>query len=146
MKTFLSSRPYNLDLGLLLIRLMFGVSMAAAGYSKLVHFNEMAQDDFWNTQVNFLGLTGGPVLALVVFAEFFCSLLLIVGLFTRLALIPLLICTFYIFALIDGAVYKVDANGLTFAAAFPYFVVYLALFATGAGRYSVDYLIGKKGR
>lgn len=146
MKKFMSSAAYNADFGLLLIRLMFGASMAAAGYGKLENFSAMAKDPFWTDQVNFLGITGAPVLGLVVFAEFFCSLLLIFGFLTRLSLIPLIICVFYIFAILPGtiSIYNVDANGFQFNPAFPYFIVYLALFFTGAGRYSVDYLITRR--
>ena len=38
---------FNLDLGLLLIRVILGVLMAFYGYAKLTHFNEMAASDFW---------------------------------------------------------------------------------------------------
>lgn len=140
----MSAQAFNLDLGLLLIRLMFGISMAAAGYGKLVHFSEMAKDDFWVNKVSFLGISGAPVLGLVVFAEFFCSILIMAGFLTRLATIPLMICSFYIFAVIGDGPYHVDENGLSFNAGFTYFIVYVALFFTGAGRYSVDHLISKR--
>ena len=91
-----SSQPINLSLGLLLIRIIIGVLMAFYGYEKLTHFNEMAASDFWAKNVSFLGMTGKTPLALTIFAEFFCSLFLILGLFTRFALVPLLICMSYI--------------------------------------------------
>lgn len=144
MKKFMSAQAYNTDLGLLLIRLMFGASMGVAGYSKLENFSTMAKDDFWVNQIDFFGLTGGPLLGLVIFAEFFCSLLLIFGLLTRLALIPLLICSFYIFAIVSGGVYHINDYGFQFDPAFPYFIVYVALFFTGAGRYSLDHVISRR--
>ncbi len=144
MKKFMSAQSFNLDFGLLLIRLMFGASMAGAGFQKIVHYSDNLKDDFWINKVSFLGMSGAPVLILVIFAEFFCSLLLIAGFLTRLALIPLLICSFYIFAIIAGEVGHIDDGGLWFHAGFPYFIVYIALLFTGAGKYSVDHLISKR--
>ncbi len=144
MKKFMSAQSFNLDFGLLLIRLMFGASMAAAGYQKITKYSENLKDDFWINKVSFLGLSGAPVLNLVIFAEFFCSLLIMAGFLTRLALIPLVICSFYIFAVIGGEVYHIEDGGLWFNPGFPYFIVYIALFFTGAGKYSVDHLISKR--
>lgn len=145
MKRLFSAYPINLDLGLLFIRIIIGVLMACYGYQKLIHFDEMVASDFWAKEVSFLGFTGTVPLALTVFAEFFCSLLLIVGLFTRLSLIPLLICMGYIFGVMGGMeiVHSGD-NGTEINNAFVYFVIYLALFFTGAGKYSLDYLIVSK--
>ncbi|MGV3695595.1 DoxX family protein [Flavobacterium sp.] len=145
MKKLFSAAPINLDLGLLCIRVIIGVLMACYGYQKLIHFNEMAASDFWAKEVRFLGMTGSVPLALTVFAEFFCSLLLIAGLLTRLSLIPLLICMAYIFGVVAGMeiVHSGD-NGTEINNAFVYFVIYLALFLTGAGRYSLDHLIANR--
>ncbi len=145
MKKLLSAYPINTDLGLLLIRLIIGILMACYGYQKLIHFDEMAASDFWAKDINFLGFTGKVPLALTVFAEFFCSLLLLVGLFTRLSLIPLLICMAYIF----GVVAKMEVvhsgdNGVEINNAFVYFVIYLALFLTGPGKYSIDHMMARK--
>ena len=91
-----SIEPFNLSLGIFLIRVIIGVLMAFLGYEKLIHFNEMATSDFWTKNVSFLGMSGSIALGLTVFAEFFCSLLLTIGLFTRLSLIPLIICMGFI--------------------------------------------------
>ncbi len=37
-----SGQPINMDLGLLLIRVIIGALMAFIGYEKLIHFNELA--------------------------------------------------------------------------------------------------------
>lgn len=147
MKKLLSTtiEPIHLSLGLLLIRIIIVVVMAFYGYEKLMHFSEMAASDFWAKEISFLGLTGKVPLALTVFAEFFCSLLLLIGLFTRLALIPLLICMGYIiivvaqFSIIDNG-----DNGIQVNTAFVYFMIYLALFLTGPGKYSIDAQLSKK--
>lgn len=146
MKKLLSTtiEPIHLSLGLLLIRIIIGVVMACYGYEKLIHFNEMAASDFWANNVSFLGMSGKFPLALTIFAEFFCSLLLILGLFTRLSLIPLLICMGYIIVAIAqfSVIYKGD-NGFEVNTAFMYFIIYLALLLTGPGKYSIDAKLSK---
>src|ERR1700710_1182640 len=74
------------NLGMLILRLGVGILLASHGFSKLVHFSTM-KSHF----MNFIGLGSTVSLALVVFAEFFCSILLILGLFTRFACIPIII-------------------------------------------------------
>lgn len=138
-------QPFNLSLGILLIRIIIGVLMAFYGYQKLLHFETMASSDFWVKEVSFLGMTGKTPLALTIFAEFFCSLFLILGLFTRLSLIPLLICMGYIIACVAkfSVIYSGD-NGTEVNTAFVYFIIYLALFLTGPGNYSLDYKIANR--
>lgn len=134
-----SGQPINMDLGLLLIRIVIGALMAFIGYEKLIHFNEMANSDFWAKEVSFLGMKGAVPLALTVFAEFFCSLLLIVGLLTRVSSFILLFCMAYIFLVIfPGSMISNGEHGVEFNTAFTYFVIYLGLFFTGAGKYSLD--------
>lgn len=139
-----ATNPINLSLGILLIRVVVGVLMAFYGYEKLIHFDEMAASDFWAKNVSFLGMTGKTPLALTIFAEFFCSLLLIFGLLTRLALIPLLICMGYIVAVVAKFSFiESGDNGANLNSGFIYFIIYLGLFFTGAGKYSLDALITK---
>ena len=134
-----SGQPINMDLGLLLIRFVIGALMAFIGYEKLIHFNELVADDFCVKYVSFLGMKGAVPLALTVFAEFFCSLLLIVGLFTRVSSFILLFCMAYIFLVIfPGSMVSKGEHGVEFNTAFTYFVIYLGLFFTGAGKYSLD--------
>jgi putative oxidoreductase len=129
----------NVDLGLLCIRVMIGLLMAFFGYEKLIHFNEMASSDFWVKNVNFLGMSGAVPLALTVFAELVCSLLLIVGLFSRFSLIVLAFCMAYIFLVIfPFNILSGGKNGYEFNTAFTYFVTYIGLLFTGVGKYSLD--------
>lgn len=118
---------------MLMLRLGVGILMMYYGYDKLVHFNQYKQ-----TFMNFLGLGSAFSLALVVFAEFFCSLFIILGLFTRLAAIPLIItCCVIIFKANHGHVFGDNQ-------AAPLFLTgYIVLLLVGPGRVSVDNLIGK---
>ena len=118
---------------MLFLRLISGILMMSHGYDKLVHFGEN-QSKF----MNFLGLGSTLSLALVVFAEFFCSLFIIIGLFTRFAVIPLIIT-------MGVALYKAHnmdilGDGET---AMLYVSAYLVLLFVGPGRVSVDSMMGK---
>ena len=69
------------------LRLVFGLLIIIRhGYTKLRDFSTI-QEHFYN----FLGLGMKTSLALSIFAEVLCALFLILGLFTRLATIPLII-------------------------------------------------------
>lgn len=118
------------DSGLLILRFSPGFIMAYAhGWGKLTNFREYAGDFY-----NFLGLGDSFSLALVVFAEFICSILLVLGLFTRFAIIPLLITMgVIIFDLNAGKeIYEFETPLL-------YMIIFLTLMITGAGKYSLDY-------
>ncbi|MEI7735719.1 MAG: DoxX family protein [Ferruginibacter sp.] len=118
---------------MLLLRLGIGILMMMHGYDRLVHFGNY-QHDF----TNFLGIGSTMSLALVVFAEFFCSLFIILGLFTRLATIPLIIamCVIY-FKVNDGHVFIKSENAPL------YLISYLVLLLIGPGKISVDSMTGK---
>jgi putative oxidoreductase len=134
-----SEQPINMDLGLLLIRVIIGTLMAFIGYEKLIHFDELVVDEFWAKNVSFLGMTGGVPLFLTIFAEFFCSLFLILGLFTRFSLFVLMFCMGYIFMVIfPMSIVDKGENGYHFNDAFVYFIIYLGLFFNGPGKYSLD--------
>jgi len=118
---------------MLVLRLGLGILMMMHGYDKLVHFAKY-QNDF----MNFLGIGKTISLALVVFAEFFCSVFLILGLFTRLATIPLIIATcVMVFKAHKGDVFG-DGEHATL-----YLVGYIVLLLVGPGRASIDSMIGK---
>jgi putative oxidoreductase len=118
---------------MLILRLGLGILMMHTGYNKLVHFSEY-QAKF----MNFLGMGSTMSLALVVFAEFFCSMFLIIGLFTRFAAIPLIIVMCV--ALFKAHNGEVFGDGQTAAL---YLTGYLVLLLVGPGRVSVDSMIGK---
>jgi putative oxidoreductase len=118
------------DYGLLILRLVFGFSMIYGhGFGKLMRL-------FGAEEISFADPFGlGPVvsLVLVVFAEVICSLLVMAGLFTRAAVIPLIftMATAFFAAHFDdpfGRQEKVILFGFAF----------LCLFFTGPGRFSLD--------
>ena len=118
---------------MLILRLGLGIFMMHHGYQKLIHFGDM-QAKF----MNFMGIGSSASLALLIFAEFFCSLFLILGLFTRLAAIPLIIATcVMVFKAHNGDVFG-DGETATL-----YLTGYLVLLFVGPGRVSVDSMIGK---
>jgi putative oxidoreductase len=119
---------------LLLIRLSAGVLMMPHGYAKLIHYAER-KDKF----MNFMGLGSAFSLALVIFAEFFCSALLAAGLLTRLVLVPLIITALVIVFKAHGGEIFGDAE-----TGFLYLISYVAIFITGPGKYSADKLLLKK--
>ena len=139
------SNAINLDLGLLIIRLIIGLLMAFYGFEKMTRFNEMAAYEFWMKNVSFFGMSSKIALGLTVFAELFCSLFLIVGLFSRISLFFLMFCMTYIFLVVFqlSILYK-DENGYQFNDGFVYFVIYLGLFFTGVGKYSLDSVLFDK--
>jgi len=118
---------------MLILRLAAGILMLLHGYDKLMHFAQ-----YKNQFMDFLGIGSTVSLSLVIFAEFFCSLFLILGLFTRLATIPLIIVTCVIIFKVDHAhITDKNQNVVMFLAA------YLVLLLVGPGKASVDNMMGK---
>jgi putative oxidoreductase len=120
---------------MLLLRIVFGGVMLHHGYQKLVGFSTMK-----NTFMNFLGMGSTMSLALVVFAEFFCALFIILGLFTRFAAIALIICMAVAFFVAHKGIIFGENSG---EVALLYLGVYTVLLLIGPGKISVDSMIGK---
>ena len=118
---------------MLILRLASGVLMMGHGYDKLLNFAK-----YKGQFMNFLGIGQAASLSLVIFAEFFCALFIIIGLFTRLAVIPLIVAM----AVALFKAHNADFMGEGEMAAL-YLGAYLALLLAGPGRISVDGMIGK---
>ncbi len=118
------------DFGLLVLRISFGFFMIYGhGFGKLSRL-------FGGEEIKFGDPFGlGPVasLALAGFAEFFCALLVMTGLYTRLATIPLMITmlTAFFFSHFDDPFGQQEKSIL-------YFFAFLVIFLTGPGKYSLD--------
>ena len=118
---------------ILILRLAVGILMLLHGYDKLMHFAQ-----YKGQFMDFMGIGKTVSLSLVVFAEFFCSLFLILGLFTRLATIPLIVVTCVIIFKVGKGQMSGDNENVTM-----FLTSYLVLLLVGPGRASVDGMIGK---
>ena len=123
--------PRNVDAGLLLLRLWLGLSLVILhGWSKLAGFSKMS-DKFPDP----LGVGSTTSLALAVFAEVVCALLVATGLFARGAAAVLVINMATAFLLVHKAVLKGPNNG---ELAFVYLAGFLVILVAGPGRFSLD--------
>jgi putative oxidoreductase len=132
-----ASSEKSKDLALLILRIAFGLSMFYGhGAGKIGRL-------FGGEEIKFADPFGlGPVasLALAAFAEAICSILVTLGLFTRWALIPLIITMGVAFFMVHiSDEFSRQEKAILFG------VTYIALFITGPGKLSLDYLFfGKK--
>ncbi|MBN8877180.1 MAG: DoxX family protein [Chitinophagaceae bacterium] len=123
----------SFNLAMLLLRVIAGATMIPHGYGKLKNFSKMSTafaDPFH------LGMKVS--LCLTIFAEFFCAMLIILGLFTRLASIPLIVVmSVALFSAHKGEIF--GDGGM----AGLYLSIFGAILLVGPGRASVDGMIGK---
>jgi len=124
---------YAFNLALFILRVGAGLLMIHHGYDKLINFQQKAPNF-----MHFLGLSSTLSLGLAVFAEFFCSIFVMLGLFTRFACVFLLISTFV--AVSD--VHKYDIFGKGEHASL-FFIIFLSILIIGPGRISVDGMMNK---
>ncbi len=124
----------NTDMATLFLRLIFGGMFVHYGYGKLIGYNEILP-----MFGDIIGIGSKLSLILVIFAEFFCGLLIVVGIFTRLAVIPVFI-TMIVAYFIAHAKDPFDVKQV----AFIFLVLCVPVFILGSGKYSVDYLFRKK--
>lgn len=132
LSTSYSAGAFNF--AMLVLRLGVGILMMHHGYQKLTDFHGTLDHGF----PSFLGLSPSISLSLDIFAEFFCALFLILGLFTRLSAIPLIIAMSV--ALFQA--HHSDVFGMGERAAL-YLIGFIVLLFVGPGRISVDSMIGK---
>lgn len=129
-------RAIFLDIGLLLMRVVFcGLIVSLHGWDKLSHFSQ--------TTAHFpdpIGLGSRWSAILVMFAEFACGIAVLLGMATRLALIPMIISMSVAFFIVHGSM-PMDKKELPLL----YLASFVVLLFTGPGRYSVDALISRWG-
>ena len=134
MKKILSPQPLHTDLGILLLRLVLGGLFTWHGYDALNHYKL-----YLSMSTSTIGLGANLEFHLVVFAHFFCGLMVATGFLTRLAVIPLFITmTVAFFIAHKGQPFM--AKELPFA----YWLLCIPVFVLGSGRFSVDRLLFKK--
>lgn len=144
MKTLFSTRytETGMSLGLFVLRASAGGLMIPHGYDKLINFEKYAggfMDPF--------GLGLNVSLSLTIFAEFFCAILIVFGLLTRLAAIPLIIAMAVAVFIAHNAdlIFYFEGEKMygTAEHAGLYLAIFLSLLLTGPGKFSVDKMIGK---
>lgn len=125
------------NLAVLFLRAGAALMMLTHGIPKMMQF-------FSDEPIAFVGIMGLSMtlsLALAVFAEVVCALLVLFGLGTRLASIPLVI------TMLTAAFYVHAAD--PFAGkemALLYGLIFIAVLIKGGGKYSVDHILRKKFR
>src|SRR4051812_30526525 len=121
---------------LFVVRVAIGLFMLTHGIPKL--------QTLMSGHIKFadpFGIGATPSLILAVFAEFVCAVLLILGLATRLATIPLMITMLV-------AIFHIH-HADPFARkelAVIYFLIFFGFFILGAGKFSIDHLIAGKSK
>lgn len=125
----------GVDVALLIARVSIAVLMLTHGLPKLGMLLSGEPVQF----PALFGLSAGTSLGLAVFAEVICSLLILVGFATRLAVIPLAVTM--LVALF--AIHVADPFAKQ-EPAVQYLLVYVILLLAGSGKYSVDYLLQKR--
>lgn len=134
-RTLRTGRRNDLGLGMLIIRLGIAFTLIHGhGYGKLTNFESMLEN--FSDPIG-IGVTASVVL--VIFAEFFCALLIGLGLFTRLAAIMLII-NFGVITFIAN----IDKEFGTMEKGLMYLIVFVAIFFIGAGRFSIDASMSKR--
>jgi len=123
----------QVDLVLLIIRIGVATLMLTHGLPKL-------QMLFGGGEIQFPGVFGlSPTLSLglAVFAEVLCSVLIFIGLGTRLASIPLIITMLVaVFVIHASDPFATQELGLL------YLFLYIPLLILGGGKYSLDRVLG----
>ncbi|MBD0254979.1 MAG: DoxX family protein [Cytophagales bacterium] len=118
-----------LDLGLLLFRLLAGFALLRVhGWEKIANYEEEVRsipDPF--------GLGGEVNVAIAIFSDVFCGLLVMVGLFTRLASLSVLSTTLVglLFVHINDPWHGRDVPMV-------YSIMFLVIMLLGPGKYSLD--------
>lgn len=137
-KLFVPSDDSDLtSMALLVARLWFGLTMLFNhGFEKLAHFKDIV-----GTFPDPLGFGQEASLVLVIFAEVLGSLLLTVGLLTRLAASVLVIDMFVAFLMVHKTAMTGQSSG---ELAFLYLAGYIALLIAGGGLFSLDTVVFAK--
>jgi putative oxidoreductase len=125
------------NFGTLILRLGGGLLMLLNhGLMKLNHFGQMS-DKFMNP----FHIGPSATLAIVIFAEVFCSALIILGLFTRWVCLPLFVEMCFAFVQAHHMNYGPPPAGGELSLLFA--TIFFTLIFTGPGQISVDRFIGK---
>ena len=129
----MNSSSTSTSLGLLVLRVSMGALMLVHGIPKLMGYGEMSQ-----AFLDPIGLGSQLTLILAIFAEVGCAVLLILGIGTRLAAIPLattMLVAWFVVHIEDPWVKQEPPALFLFG--------FVTLILTGAGKFSLDALFSK---
>lgn len=126
-------RDRGVSILILCLRLFFGALFMMHGLDKLTHFNELS-----TTYTSVLGLGSYMTLMLSIFTELCCSIFLMTGLLVRITVIPMIVAMAVAFFDVHDAIMPEGELALI------YLILFIILYLTGPGRYSIDYLIDTK--
>ena len=127
----LNSEEVSFDVGALALRLTAGGTLFwHHGLVKLMKFGELS-DSFYDP----IGLGHGLSLSLILFAEVACALCVMLGLWTRITTIPVIIGMAVAAFMANG-----DAPFAKQELGFLYMMMFVTIFFIGSGRYSLDRL------
>ena len=118
---------------ILVLRVFFGILFFMHGLDKLTNFNDLSY-----SYPSVFGFGSYMTLMLSIIAEFACSMFLIVGLLIRITVIPMIAAmAVAFFDVHDGMMPDGELSLI-------YLILFIILYVTGPGRYSIDYLIDTK--
>ena len=135
---FSAAHTYS-NLSRLFLRLFTGLMFLQLGVRQMLHLEEFAQ-----SAIGAMGLASESTIVAIVVIEILCATFIILGLFTRLALIPSIGIMLYAESIIASAT-SVTAAGQMFNFEPGYPIMFLGIFAymllAGPGKISLDYII-----
>jgi len=120
------------DIGLLILRVVFGIVLIYGhGFGKVANIFSGEEIQFMDP----IGIGANLSFYLAAFAEFICSLFLIVGLFSRIATL-ILVINFFVIFIFHAFIVGDDFSILEMR--YLYLFTFIALFFTGPGKFSLD--------
>jgi putative oxidoreductase len=134
MKRLISTASLNTDLATLILRLIFGGMFILHGWPKLADYDNMLK--VFGDPIH-IGTTTSVIL--VIFAEFFCGIFILLGFLTRLSVIPPFIAMLVVYL-----VTMADQPFTNKMLPFVYLFLCAVLFISGSGKYSLDSVLFDK--
>ena len=129
-KSVVTTSSKSIGLSLVVLRIGVSISMIHLhGYPRLKYFSKISSEF-----ADPLGFGSEISLALVVFAEFFCSLFLVLGLLTRWICVPLIITMIVATWIVNGG-----KDFIFQEKSFIYLICYISLLISGSGYFSLDF-------
>lgn len=123
-----ASKGYSLLL--LALRVIFGLLLMSHGFDKIFHYAEL-----YSVFPDPVGLGSTLSLIFAIFGELFCSIAFIFGVLYRIFMIPMII-------VMGTAFFHIHQGDIAQGElAFLYFMVFIIMYISGPGKYSIDSLI-----